>query len=123
MAKINKDKRDSVLSEDSNTRDEPAASTSGSISEYSLSSITSHDEFFRSRRHAETSLGNMESYFINQQLTDALKLWIKHDIPNRQKYVGKLLSFIKLPLLPASVAPLNTGRAGACVVVVPPTRV
>ncbi|XP_039288119.1 LOW QUALITY PROTEIN: kelch-like protein 5 [Nilaparvata lugens] len=37
-----------------------------------------------------------------EEMLRALKLWIKHDIPNRQKYVGKLLSLIKLPLLPAS---------------------
>lgn len=37
---------------------------------HSLSSLTSHDEFFRSLHHAESSLNRMEAYLLKDQLTD-----------------------------------------------------
>jgi hypothetical protein len=37
---------------------------------YSLSSLTAHDECFRSLHHAESSLNRMEAYLLKNQLTD-----------------------------------------------------
>jgi hypothetical protein len=46
------------------------ASPKNEGSEYSLSSLTCHDECFCSQDHAETSLNKMEAYLLNNQLTD-----------------------------------------------------
>ncbi|XP_046669511.1 kelch-like protein 5 [Homalodisca vitripennis] len=54
---------------------------SASFSEHSLSSIASHDECFRSRQHAETSLGRMESYLLKNQLTDVTLIAGNRQIP------------------------------------------
>jgi len=36
----------------------------------SLSSLTAHDDCFRSAHHAKTSLTRMETYLLKNQLTD-----------------------------------------------------
>jgi len=37
---------------------------------HSLSSLTAHEDCFRSEQHAKTSLNRMETYLLNNQLTD-----------------------------------------------------
>jgi len=37
---------------------------------HSLSSLTTHDDCFRSAHHAKTSLNKMETYLLKNQLTD-----------------------------------------------------
>jgi hypothetical protein len=39
-------------------------------SSHSLSSLTAHDDCFRSVHHAKTSLNRMETYLLKNQLTD-----------------------------------------------------
>lgn len=41
-----------------------------SISDHSLASVSSKDESFRYYRHAEVGFGRLETYFLQNQLTD-----------------------------------------------------
>lgn len=50
------------------------------LSELSLSSLASHDEFFISYQHAEISFAKMESYFLKEQLTDVVLIAGNHRI-------------------------------------------
>ncbi|KAJ9576657.1 hypothetical protein L9F63_025446, partial [Diploptera punctata] len=50
-------------------------------SEHSLSSLTAHDECFRSLHHAETSLNRMEAYLIKNKLTDVTLIAGSRHIP------------------------------------------
>lgn len=38
-----------------------------------------------------------------ETIFQALMMWVRHDVPARQKELGLLLSFIRLPLLPPQV--------------------
>ncbi|XP_075227161.1 kelch-like protein 5 [Lycorma delicatula] len=84
MASPHREKKDSIANDEtlsgsgSGKEDEMPSS---SYSEHSLSSIASHDECFRSRKHAETSLSHMETYLLKQQLTDVVLIAGNRRVP------------------------------------------
>ncbi|XP_067000463.1 kelch-like protein 5 isoform X2 [Anabrus simplex] len=82
MSSPNRERRMVSPEEQSSSRSDHGVSNSKELgSDHSLSSLSSHDECFRSRYHADSSLHKMEAYLMKNQLTDVTLIAGSRQIP------------------------------------------